>query len=217
MVVTMKLQQALERKKRLAEQVDRIRVMSLVRIRKAHDEKTSDGVAIETAEKELQASYDKSIALFYNFTRLTSAINDANARIQIEVAGEKMSIATAIMRKRKLDAEEMLWTRILQDYNAVNERVRSINERELSQDKLNAYLETNGATKGQNKPEVTKQYTEQFYCLHEVALYDPLDIKARAEKEMERISRFREEISLALQIANIENEIEVDFDQKSET
>lgn len=213
--VKMTLYAALAKKKILESQIKNIEKYRLVDAKKKYADTSKDGTAISDVANQIQSGWDKSIAILNNYINIKAAINDANANTYIELAGKKYTIANALVRYKSLSIEEDLYRTMINNYNAISNEVIRTNSKNLSPDAIASYIEKMPG-EGKNKDndfleKVKKSYIES--C--ELEIYDPKNTKEYAEKRLEEIAYFREEINFKLVEANIKTEIEVELDGKN--
>ena len=146
-----------------------------------------------------------------NYAAVKAAINEANARTKVKIAGKEYSIANAIARQRNLNKEESMYRSMVVQYHSVEQNVKKSNERNLSADAISAYIQkTSNGTK--MSEELVRELTEEYKKRFEVEIYDPMKTKETAENALEEIKKFREEIHFALTQANINTMITVELE-----
>lgn len=210
--VTMTLYQALTKKKILEERVKRIHSHRLCCVRKTNEEVDQNGTDLEKIrETSIKPGYQESVALMKNLIALKAAINDANARIEIEVEGKTYSVANAIVLYRNLNQLKELYQRMVGNYQVVQDEANKLNARLQSAEAVNAYLEK-ALGDGKRNPEMVKQLTEDYLARNSYSVYDPLNTEELARKEIEHIEKFKDDIHYKLTRANLDNTITVEFE-----
>jgi len=209
--ITITIYEALAKKKILESQIDHLTTYTLVYPKKKFLDETSDGIKTSDIEKKIQARYDKSVAVMKNYSTIKAAINEANAKTTVTIAGREYSIANAIARQRNLSKEEQMYRVMLAEYHNVEMNVKKMNEKNLSADAISAYIQkTSNGTK--MSEELVRELTEEYKKRFEVEVFDPMNSKEKAEEALEEIKKFREEIHFALTQANINTTITVELD-----
>lgn len=208
--VTMTLYEALSKKKVLEKQVENLKSYRLVDIKKTNFEESLFGENIEDVKKSIQAGYDKSVAVFNNYVELKAAINEANARIIVTIAGQNYTIANAIIRQRMLDDEELMYNRMLANIASLENEIEKNNNKYLSPDAIAAYIK-NVLGDSKKDENLINSMKEDYIKSRTIELYDPLKTKEVAERKLEEIALFREQIHYALTQANCNNSITVNF------
>lgn len=208
--VTMTLYEALSKKKVLEKQVENLKSYRLVDIKKTNFEESLSGENIEDVKKSIQAGYDKSVAVFNNYVELKAAINEANARIIVTIAGQNYTIANAIIRQRMLDDEELMYNRMLANIASLENEIEKNNNKYLSPDAIAAYIK-NVLGDSKKDENLINSMKEDYIKSRTIELYDPLKTKEVAERKLEEIALFREQIHYALTQANCNNSITVNF------
>lgn len=99
MLVTKALDERDLLKKRISDAISKARLVSTKR---PNDTKVSNGVSVNDFETEAKAQLQRIMDLIDRYERLDSAILIANATEEIEVAGKKMTRASAINLRKSL-------------------------------------------------------------------------------------------------------------------
>jgi hypothetical protein len=208
--VTMTLYEALAKKKILEDQVHNTKNYRMIDKKLTYSDTTPTGVQINEVKSAIQSAFSSSVSLLYNYIALKSAINDANASIQVEINGTSYSIANAIIRQRELDREEAMYSRMLSNVNILRDDVNKTNERYLSADEVSKYV---SKILGDSKKDQTliDSIVDKYKKEHQVELYDPLNTEELALNRLDEIKSFREQIHFVLTQANCNNKITVDF------
>lgn len=208
----MSLYEAILYKKKLEDRLDRLNNndLSFVDILYKKTNQSKDGKSEEESKQMIQSSVDSSVSLCNNFINVKAAINEANAKITISVAGKTYTIANAIVRHRLIEQEREIYTRMLHQFANARKAIEHHNTVNLSSDNVSEYVsKILGNVKASNDliDDTSKRYIED----NEVYLYDPMGVQVMAERKLEELSKFEEEIHFALTKANCENSIEVDI------
>ena len=99
MLVTKALDERALLKKRISDAISKAKLVSTKR---PNDTKVSSGVSVNDFETEAKAQLQRIMDLIVRYERLDSAILIANATEEIEVAGKKMTRASAINLRKSL-------------------------------------------------------------------------------------------------------------------
>ena len=170
-----------------------------------------DGVSKEEFAETARAGFNSAMDLTRRIIELKKAVHRFNAKTEIEVAGEKMTVASAIWMKdyglalkRNLlmemyaqlqDAEAMLSEENGEKLDAAAERHAKVNfEGDAKSDK-SRYLE----------------FLDDFKEKNQHVLVDPLGLSKQIDKLDEEIAKFEAEVDSKIQIANATNEIEIEY------
>ena len=210
----MSLYEAMERRNSLEAKIQKInpKLATMVAVKKKYDDTLSNGTPIEDAKKVIQSRYDSTIALVHNFIALKSAINDANARIMITVAGEEMSLANAIVRKRELAKLKAVWQEVKRIALLTKEGIASDNEKNLTDDAANMAVSKMLNDGSKKDPTLIKMMKEDYLKKTELEFYDPLNLLEKSDEELDKIEKFENEIHFAMTSANVQNKITVEFE-----
>lgn len=208
--VTLTIYEALAKRKILEARVEKTRAYRLVDVKKKYSDENKDGVNIDEIRKRIQAGYDESIAVMNNYRAIQAAINESNAKTTVNVNGKTYTVANAIARHRNLDKEERMYRSMLEDYREAERAVQQLNEKQLSPDAISRFVQSTAGTK--TNDELVRNLTQQYKERYEVELFDPLNTKELAEKMLEDIKKFREEIHFTLTQSNVTTTITVELD-----
>lgn len=217
--VTMTLYEALEKKKIYDKRLEKLNSHRLATIRRQGADSDTAGRSIkDMIDPSIKSSFDQTLAIIINSGILNSAINDANARIQVEIAGESYSIASAISRYRNIDVEERYYKAILDDLNGLKNEVEITNKKNLSPDAVTSYVKAaigdsfTDPAMAETIETIKNKYREDTT----VEIYDPLGLtdpnsKNFIEKLLDNVVSFKASFHTALTAANISNVITVDL------
>jgi hypothetical protein len=206
--VTMTLYEALAKKKIYESRVLNIQTYRACGIKLKASNITTDNQTLEEAEANYQSGLDESVAVLNNLTALKAAINEANVKIFVNIAGKDYTIASAIARYRMLDTEEKIYRSMLNNINACRTEVTNNNTRYLDPDRISEYVKK---VLGDSKKDsdlidsTTQTYKDQY----EKEIYDPLNTEELATNKLKEIAEFRESIHYKLTEANCKNTITV--------
>lgn len=211
-VVQMSLYDALIKVKTLKARTENIQNCSLVVVRKMDDEVTKDGISLDTVlNTNIRPGYQQSIALLKNYINLKAAINDANAKTQITVDGTTYSIANALVLQQNIKKLMALYTRMIGNYQAVETEAIKLNNRNQSNEAINAFLEK-ALGDGKRNPDEVERLTKSYVARNSYGIYDPLNTREMAQKELERLEAFKDAVHRELNRANLDTMIEVEFE-----
>lgn len=206
--VTMTLYEALAKKKIYESRVSNIQTYRACGIKLKASNITTDNQTLEEAKANYQSGLDESVAVLNNLTALKAAINEANVKIFVNIAGKDYTIASAIARYRMLDTEEKIYRSMLNNINACRTEVTNNNTRYLDPDRISEYVKK---VLGDSKKDsdlidsTTQTYKDQY----EKEIYDPLNTEELATNKLKEIAEFRESIHYKLTEANCKNTITV--------
>lgn len=156
------------------------------------------------AQAKLQSVFD----LIEQRDKLKTAVINANATTEITVAGETLTIAAAIERRKSIQ----LRINLLKSMRYVH--IQTINRFESEQEryrtglnqKLDLLYSKDNKTKHDIDSDLLKPYREE----NEPRLIDPLNLQEQIDKLNEYINEFDNEVKFALTEANVRNEITIE-------
>ena len=214
-IVKMSLYQAITKKKTLEAEIEKLRRTSLEEItgvKFQYGEKMTDGSSSEDAKSRFQANYDKVFALLSNYDNLKAAINDANASTMVNINGKSYSIANAISRYRHLNIEERYIRTALESISFNRNSVNSHNDRTLDPENIQSHVNVILGDNTKRTDEIIASITEAYKRDNLWGLYDPHNYEEKLTKKLQEIADFKELYHFALTSANVNTQIEVEFE-----
>lgn len=166
-----------------------------------------DGSTLEDYEKSIVASYDKVVGLINRRNAIKSAIVDSNSKVEVEIAGNRMTVAEAIERKVSIHFDGNLISAMKRELRTELSKLNKENE-ELPR-KLEAYLTVTLGSKDQHKQSDVEAHTESFMQRNTYELVDPIGIKEKIEKLEDQINGFMVEVDSVLSESNAVTFIEI--------
>ena len=210
MAEKMLVTQALNELKTISSRIDRaIRNANFIVASKTVDKNAVPGVSKEDFKANAIASMQSINDLITRREAIKAAIIASNAVTEVEIAGEKMTVAKAIDTKDSIEYKRMLLAVMKDQYqNAVvnvNRATKTIDE---NVDKLIAT-----AYGKEGKEKITEADFEAiakpYKTANEVSLVDPLKLKEQIDKLEEYIDNFSANVDAQLQISNCITWIEI--------
>lgn len=212
--VTMTLLDAINRRKIMQKQLETVKQYRICCVRKKFDEVDATGTPLsDILEKNIKPGYQSSVALIKNFIALSAAINDANAKVMVEVDGndKPVSIANLITQKNEYVKLRNMYSAILSNYQSILAEVEKKNEKALSKDAIEQYLSRTLGDSSKRSPEDIEVMTANYEKRNTYAVYDPLNSVELAQKELEKIGMFLSAVDRAITIADANTQITVEF------
>lgn len=164
--------------------------------------------SIKDMENEIKSNYDSVTDLIARRNKLKSLLVKANATTEVEIAGEKMTIAQAIDRKTSIKLEKSLLNQMITQFNNANQVIQRNNN--LMQEKIDMMLQTAAGSGSKLTEEASKGISEPYKKNHETTLVDKINIRDKINTMEEKIERFESEVDFCLSEINAKTEIEVD-------
>lgn len=156
-----------------------------------------------------QSDWDELSSLIDSRLQIKRAIVKANADTNVVINGETMTIATAV--DRKLFYPQVLTTlqNVITQYHALSKNVEKHNQGVT--ERLDKLLESLvGKDKKTSDGEMVAT-SKPFLDANQATIVDPYGVYAKAQKEIEKIVAFLNEVDYTLSEANAKTEIEVDL------
>lgn len=170
--------------------------------------------AFKTAKEEaehIQSTFDQVTSLQRKYYALVGAVAVSNANTEIEVAGQKMTVASAIEYKKSIDMERNLVNELTRQLADSSSTIRTLNTRAQSeiQDKLKALHGT---------AESAKISEDDFNAIHDPhmnrygpELHDPMKLVEWVTEKSNRLDEFQTAIENALNVKNAVTEITFEY------
>lgn len=161
-----------------------------------------------------QSAFDSASALIDNYAELKSKIIQSNAVTKIVIAGEELTVAEAIERKKSIDLKRKLLNVLTSQHSTIMKQLTTAN------DKVKKDAEAQAAAFFNGKAEKTSaEYTEFVTAYIErngVKTVDPLrrgqnTIETHIARLQEYIEAFTSQVDLAIVGSNVTTQIEISF------
>lgn len=167
--------------------------------------KSSDKVGVikrDTFEANAKSGYQSVTDLISNRNKLKSAIVQSNAITEVEVAGNKMTVAEAIERKSSIEYDETLLIELKRQYATATDTVLKENKKVDTQ--VDKMLETFMGKDSDKKIGKDDQdsIVEPYRIKNEFELVDPLDLLTEIQKLENDIEEFKANIDICLTLSN---------------
>ena len=159
-----------------------------------------------------KSTYDKIMSLIARKNALKRGVSKSNAVTEVEINGEKMTVAEAIsMKQHGIETKKMLYDEISQQYARAVQAVETQNAR-LEQ-KADEMIKVTFAANDKNQvtedtiAKVRAAYLEPL----QFRLFDSVDCKQKIEALDEEISKFEADVDAVLSVSNATTEIEISY------
>ena len=167
---------------------------------KTAEKKVTPSVTKEEFTTSAISSYQSVLDLIERRSKIKSAIVSSNATTEVEVAGEKMTVAEAIERKTSIDYETKL-LRVLKTQFG-NAKSTAVTQNVLLEDRIDKYIEAMLGKEAKSKKDDFTEMIEPIRTANEYSLVDPLKIEEKINALSERIENFNSEVDAVLQVSN---------------
>lgn len=158
-------------------------------------------------DKVIKSSFDKVEELIKRRQRIKSAIVKSNATTDVEIAGNKMSVAEAIERKMSIEYDRDFLNKLKQQYSTallnIERNNATLTERADAQ--INALYQN----KENVDPVKIQSLRNDFIDENTFDLIDPVNIKAKIDKLEKEIEDFEVEVDFKLSESNATTFIEI--------
>lgn len=175
---------------------------------KDFDKKVTPAQSKEDFKKKAQGSYDSIMDLIRRRETIKAAIVASNAVTEVEICGEKMTVAKAIETKTSIAYKKnLLYTMKRQLADAV----LSMNKKNAAlEDKITKLVETSYGKDAKVSPEDYNSIADPMRKSNEVSLVNPLDLETKIEELEAYIEEFTATVDAKLQISNCTTKIVID-------
>jgi hypothetical protein len=159
-------------------------------------------------EKSARSGFQQVKDLIARRRVIKNAIVLSNAKTQVEIAGEKMSVAEAIERKASITLEKELKNELWKKFTLKQTQLEEHNQkvmRQLFQLLQATYAKPEHELKSEDHDTLALPFKENNLA----SLIDPLNLKATLFELEAKIDAFEAEVDIALTESNARTEIEL--------
>ena len=176
---------------------------------KKADKNAKPGISKEDYNKKATSNYQSVKDLIKRREVIKAAVIASNAVTEVEIAGEKMTVAKAIDTKSSMEYYQHLLDRMKNQYSkalATVEKAKKIVDENIDQMILAAY-----GKDGKDKiSEATfDAIAKPYKAANEAELVDPLNLKEEIDKLENYVESFLSTVDSKLQISNCMTYIEI--------
>ncbi|MFK2825234.1 hypothetical protein QYG89_05985 [Bacillus sp. B190/17] len=158
-------------------------------------------------EDKARSAYQSTLDLIKRRNAIKSAIVLSNAMTQVEIAGNKYTVAEAIERKTSIQYEQQLLQKLKREFSIVTEQVEDINEEVKQQ--LDRQLEVLYGREAKLKVDESNELIKSYREKNEAKIIDPLKLRNECEKLEKKIDEYLTEVDFVLSTSNTLTEIEI--------
>lgn len=155
---------------------------------------------VEEIEKRAKSDYQSIQDLIKRRNEIKSAIVVSNATTEVEIAGQKMTVAEAIERKTSIDYDKQLLAKLKQTYANIVNHVDRVNDD--VKNRLDKQLEILYGKDGKNKASENEELTKVFKEDNEAKFIDPINLRDKIENLTAEIEDFESEVDFILSESN---------------
>ena len=202
--------EALNELKTLGNRISRARMeCKLVVASKKADKNAKPGVSKEDFISKAKSDYQSVNDLIKRREAIKAAVIASNAVTEVEIAGQKMTVAQAIDTKNSMEFYDGLLYVMKEQYSqalATAEKANKTIEQNIDQMVMAAYGKD---SKDKISESTFDAIAKPYRAANEVELVDPLDIKTEIDKLENYIETFRSTVDSKLQVSNCMTYIEI--------
>ena len=202
--------EALNELKTLASRIERAtRECDLITATKKVDKNAKAGISREDFNKKAISDFQSVKDLIKRREAIKAAVIASNAVTEVEIAGEKMTVAKAIDTKSSIEYFSNLLDRMKFQYSSALSTVEKVNRQvEVNIDQM--VLAAYGKEGKEKISEATfDAIAKPYKAANEAELVDPLKLKDEIDKLEKYIEEFTSTVDSKLQISNCMTYIEI--------
>ena len=171
--------------------------------------KTVDGITSEDFRQRSNASLQSVLGLIKRRTAIKSALVLSNARTEVEVAGETMTVAEAIDRKNVIQTQISLIDKLKVTYRKVHQNVIAHNE-QLNNDAL-LYFQQITENKEKLNENAFKALVGAYKEEREQEVVEGFDVYKMQDKLDNQLQEFLSNVDYVLSESNTETKITIEY------
>lgn len=182
---------------------------SFITASKVSEKNAAPGVTKEDFATSAKASYQSIQDLIARREKIKAAIIASNAVTEVEIAGEKMTVAKAIDTKNSISFMQELLNMMISQYQR---SLTSVNTHNAKVDeKIDSLVTTAYGKDGKEKisEDDYKAIAAPYKAANEFGLVDPLKLKDKIDELSKYIEDFSSNVDAQLQISNCITTIEI--------
>lgn len=158
-------------------------------------------------EANLKGNYQSVKDLLAYRNKLKSILVSTNAVTKVTVAGEDMTIAQAIERKRTIDLDKRLLNSLSQQFSRTSTEI--VNHNTKVEQNIDAQLQNLFGKDRKVTQEETEAVSGPYRKQHEATAVDPLNVRNELKVLGDFIQQFESEVDFVLSEANARTFIEI--------
>lgn len=176
-----------------------------------HSNQKIGGVNIAAYCDEMKSHYDSVAAMILRRNALKRAVVLSNARTEVEIAGQKYTVAEAIdMKNHGLDGDVLLVSTMEAQFASAQQEIER-NSGEALQSKAESYVTGLYGGKDKVNGDEAKEQMKAYIAANTYDLVDPLNIKETMKAINDHVSAFMAEVDGALSVSNALTNIEISY------
>ena len=180
-------------------------------LRKRIDNAIDSGEYIAMKTKKMMFDSDKFVAnakssfqsfqdLLTRYNKIKAAIVISNATTSVTIAGKSYTVAEAVERKRSIEFEKSLLSRMMLQYNDVKKRYEAHQVSE--QARVERLLSVELGKDSKTSPDTIKILSESFLAENKADVVDPLKLETLIKTMTEEIELFETTVDYTLSESN---------------
>jgi hypothetical protein len=161
------------------------------------------------AELAIRAAYQSVTGLISNYAKLKAAIVQSNAVTQVTLAGQTMTVAAAIERKKSIVFEQTLLQNLTAQFQQTQRTVDSMNTQAAAAAEKQAIAFF--GDKADKTGAEYAQFVASYLRTHQSNMIDPIGIEHVIVQLNSNIQDFLAQVDLTLTTSNVGTMIEIDL------
>lgn len=182
---------------------------SFVATAKTSEKKVTPNLTKEEFNVKAKADFQSVNDLILRREKIKAAVVDSNAKTEVEICGEKYTVAKVIDMKNSIAYKKSLLDKMKTQFLGAESMMNKNNalmEQKIDQLVTAAYSKESKTT---IKPEEYSSIADPYRAGNEFSLVDPLNIRDEIENLQKHIEEFEANVDSVLQISNCVTYIEL--------
>ena len=168
--------------------------------------KKRDLVDVTAFSSNAVSSYQSIVDLLERYNRIKSSIVQSNSVTVVTIAGKTYTVADAVERKRSIEYEKDLLSRMKKQWERVREEFADHSESE--QTRVDRFVTTELGKESKTNVDVVSQLTETFLAQNRAEIIDPLNLADHIKKLDKYIEEFETQVDWVLSESNAKTTIQ---------
>jgi hypothetical protein len=161
----------------------------------------------DEVSKQLSANYQSVNDLIKLRNVLKNLLTTSNATTKFNVAGQEMTIAQAVERKRSIDLEKRLLTSMTAQFTKISNEITNVNQKVEAS--IDQQLQTLFGKDRKITEDDISSVANPYRLQHQAVVIDPLNLRKEIQVLTESISDFESEVDFALSEINARTLVEL--------
>lgn len=209
---TMTIHKGLREVKMLDKRIPQIITSNIYCQTNRHSNDKIDGMSLEEYTKTIQSGYDQVTDLMKRRDAIRRAISHSNAVTEVEIAGEKYTVAVAIeMRNYGISLKAQLSNEMRKQYAQAKKILEQRNGEELEKKVESQIVALYGQKENGSDPERIKATRKELMTQYSYDMIDPLKLESKIRELDKEVDDFMTEVDSVLSTSNALTTITINY------